>query len=208
MNSFETDIGRAVLSRGFIAGILLEILILFTAGFDSDLFRMTVPVLCTLPYSTAWLADYQTGFIKSYLPRTGVTSYILGKILSCGISGGAVEALGGWIYVCLKNDENMQWSPLLIFVSGMLWAVLAAVLAALSNSRYIAYGGAFVLYYVLVILHERYFQTLYCLYPYEWLAPEHTWIFGDWGIVFLVSGLILVLICLYDVILRRCIEGV
>ncbi len=169
---------------------------------------MTVPVLCTLPYSTAWLADYQTGFIKSYLPRTGVTSYILGKILSCGISGGGVELLGSWIYVCLKHDENMQWSPLLIFVSGMLWAVLAAVLAALSNSRYIAYGGAFVLYYVLVILHERYFQTLYCLYPYEWLAPEHTWIFGEWGVVFLITGLMLVLFCLYDVILRRCIEGV
>lgn len=208
MNSFETDIGRAVLSRGFIAGVLLEILILFTAGFDSDLFRMTVPVLCTLPYSTAWLADYQTGFIKSYLPRTGVTSYILGKILSCGISGGGVELLGSWIYVCLKYDENMQWSPLLIFASGMLWAVLAAVLAALSNSRYIAYGGAFVLYYVLVILHERYFQTLYCLYPYEWLVPEHTWIFGEWGVVFLITGLMLVLFCLYDVILRRCIEGV
>lgn len=208
MNSFETDIGRAVLSRGFIAGVLLEILILFTAGFDSDLFRMTVPVLCTLPYSTAWLADYQTGFIKSYLPRTRVTSYILGKILSCGISGGGVELLGSWIYVCLKYDENMQWSPLLIFASGMLWAVLAAVLAALSNSRYIAYGGAFVLYYVLVILHERYFQTLYCLYPYEWLAPEHTWIFGEWGVVFLITGLMLALFCLYDVILRRCIEGV
>ncbi|MFR0986393.1 MAG: hypothetical protein ACLSFZ_07560 [Frisingicoccus sp.] len=137
-----------------------------------------------------------------------MTSYILGKILSCGISGGGVELLGSWIYVCLKYDENMQWSPLLIFVSGMLWAVLAAVLAALSNSRYIAYGGAFVLYYVLVILHERYFQTLYCLHPYEWLAPEHTWIFGEWGVVFLITGLMLVLFCLYDVILRRCIEGV
>lgn len=208
MNSFETDIGRAIRSRGFIAGVLLEIFILFTAGFNSDLFRMTVPVLCTLPYSTAWLADYQTGFIKFYLPRTEVAAYILGKFLACGLSGGAAELLGSWIYVCLKQDENMQWNPLLIFVSGMLWAVLAAVLAALSNSRYIAYGGAFVIYYVLVILHERYFQTLYCLYPYEWIAPEHTWIFGDWGVVFLVTGLTLVLMCLYDMILRRCIEGV
>lgn len=208
MNSFETDMGRAILSRGFAAGVLLEIFILFTAGFDSDLFRMTVPVLCTLPYSTAWLADYQSGFIKAYLPRSGVTAYILGKILACGLSGGGAELLGSWIYVCLKQDENMQWNPLLIFVSGMLWAVLAAVLAALSNSRYIAYGGAFVIYYVLVILHECYFQTLYCLYPYEWLAPEHIWIFGEWGVVFLIAGLMLVLMCLYDMILRRCIEGV
>ena len=111
MNSFETDMGRAILSRGFAAGVLLDILILFTAGFDSDLFRMTVPVLCTLPYSTAWLADYQSGFIKAYLPRSGVTAYILGKILACGLSGGGAELLGSWIYVCLKHDENMQWNP-------------------------------------------------------------------------------------------------
>lgn len=64
MNSFETDMRRAILSRGFAAGVLLEIFILFTAGSDSDLFRMTVPVLCTLPYSTAWLADYQSGFLS------------------------------------------------------------------------------------------------------------------------------------------------
>ncbi|WP_418747052.1 hypothetical protein [Frisingicoccus sp.] len=208
MNSFETDVGRAICSGGFIVGVLLEIGILFAAGFDSDIFRMTVPVLCTLPYSTAWLADYQSGFIKAYLPRTGVASYIFGKFFASGLSGGAVELLGSWIYVLLKNDENIQWSPLLIFVSGMLWAVVAAVLAAMSDSRYIAYGGAFVFYYVMVILHERYFQSLYCLYPYEWLAPEHTWIFNEWGIVFLLAGLILVLLCVYDLILRRCIESV
>lgn len=208
MNSFETDVGRAICSGGFIVGVLLEIGILFAAGFDSDIFRMTVPVLCTLPYSTAWLADYQSGFIKAYLPRTGVASYIFGKFFACGLSGGAVELLGSWIYVLMKNDENIQWSPLLIFVSGMLWAVVAAVLAALSDSRYIAYGGAFVFYYVMVILHERYFQSLYCLYPYEWLSPEHTWIFNEWGIVFLLAGLILVLLCVYDLILRRCIKSV
>ena len=88
MNSFETDVGRAVCSRGFIAGVLLEIGILFAAGFNSDVFRMTVPVLCTLPYSTAWLADYQSGFIKAYLPRAGVSSYIFGKFFACGLSGG------------------------------------------------------------------------------------------------------------------------
>lgn len=206
MNSFETDLKRAVLSRGFAAGLLLEILILFTAGFDSDLFRMSVPVLCTFPYSTAWLSDYQSGFLKSYLPRTTVTAYILGKILACGISGGAVEALGGLVYLWIKRKEEMQFSPLLLFMSGIFWAVLAATLAALSNSRYLAYGGAFVIYYLLVILCERYFKSLYCLYPYEWLAPDHIWIFGDWGVVFLLAGMTLILVCIYDEILRRCIE--
>lgn len=208
MNSFETDLKRAFSSCGFYVGLGLELCILFTAGFDSELFRMSVPVLCTFPYTTAWLADYQSGFLKAYLPRCGVPAYILGKILSCGISGGGLEALGGWIYLCIKQEEEAPFHPMLLFVSGMFWAVLAAVLAALSNSRYLAHGGAFVMYYLLVILYERYFHSLYCLSPYEWLAPEHTWVFGDWGVVFLLAGMTMVLFCVYYEILRRCIEGV
>lgn len=208
MNSFETDMRRAVLSRGFVAALLLQIGILFAGGFDSDLYRLSVPVLSTFPYSTAWLADYQSGFIKAYLPRTSVTAYIQGKIMACGISGGAAQVLGSWVYIWIKNDKTMIWSPMLIFMSGVLWAMLAAVLAAVSDSRYIAYGGAFVIYYVLVILYERYFRTLYCLYPYEWLSPEHTWIFGEWGVVLLLSGVILVLIGLYNMILRRYMQDV
>lgn len=205
MNSFETDIKRAVCSRGFAAGLILELVILFTAGFDSDLFRMSVPVLCTLPYSTAWLSDYQSGYLKLYLPRTSVNAYIVGKILACGISGGMLEGLGGWIYLCVRKEEGTQFGLVLVFLSGMLWAVLAALLAAVSNSRYLAYGGAFVIYYLLVILYERYFQEIYCLYPYEWLAPEHTWVFGEQGVKLLLCGGILVLSCLYYEILRRCI---
>lgn len=208
MNSFETDMGRAVLSRSFGAAVLLQTIVLLTAGFDSDLFRICVPILCTFPYSTAWLEDYQSGFIKNYLPRTGITAYIYGKILACGISGGGAELLGCFIYIWIKQDEAVSWSPKLIFISGMLWAMAAAVLAAVSLSRYIAYGGAFVIYYVLVILHERYFKILYCLYPYEWISPTHTWIFGEWGVVFLLTGMILVLISLYSMILRRYMENV
>lgn len=202
MNSFETDIKRAVKSRGFFAGLLLELVILFSVGFDSDLFRMSVPVLCTFPYSAAWLSDYQSGFLKFYLPRTGVTSYILGKILACGLSGGALEALGCWLYVLVKTEEETLPDLGLMFLSGVLWAMFSALLAAASNSRYLAYGGAFVIYYLLVILYERYFSWLYCLYPYEWLAPKHTWIFGEQGIVLLLGGIILILIFLYSEVLR------
>ena len=59
MNSFESDLKRAVISVPFIAGVIIETIILFTSGFDSDLFKVSVPVAATLPYSTAWLLDYQ-----------------------------------------------------------------------------------------------------------------------------------------------------
>lgn len=208
MNSFETDLKRAICSRGFALGLILELLILWNAGFDSDLFRVSVPVIATFPYSTAWLAEYQSGFIKAYIPRTSIAAYIFGKFLACGISGGMLEALGCWILMLAKKDEAGDIKLLLIFMSGMLWAVLSATLAAMSNSRYIAYGGAFVIYYLLIILYERYFKEMYCFYPYEWLAPTHTWIFQEQGVVLLLSGIILVLFGVYNEILRRCIERV
>ena len=51
MNSFESDLKRAVISVPFIAGVIIETIILFTSGFDSDLFKVSVPVAATLPYS-------------------------------------------------------------------------------------------------------------------------------------------------------------
>ncbi len=66
MNSFETDMKRAIISKGFLAGFILELLILWKVGGDSELFRVTVPVISTFPYATAWLADYQSGYIKAY----------------------------------------------------------------------------------------------------------------------------------------------
>lgn len=208
MNSFETDLKRAFCSANFIAGLLIECVILWRAGFKSDLFRISVPVLASLPYSTAWLSEYQSGFIKAYLPRCGQNSYIFGKFLACGLSGGALPAIACFVYSQLGGGEELPEKFFLLFLSGLFWAVTAAVLAAAANSRYVAYGGSFVLFYMLVILYERYFTTLYCLYPPEWYAPEHTWVLGDIGIVLMLGGLILFLGIVYYSILARCIEHV
>lgn len=208
MNSFETDLKRAIFSRGFGIGLAVEILILMTTGFSSDLFKMCLPVLCTLPYGTAWLADYETGFVKACLPRVGRKSYIAGKLLACGLSGGFLEVLGCQIFLMIKNDDSLNIDLILIFMSGMLWALVAAALAALSKSYYIAYGGSFVIYYFMVILHERYFKSIYCLYPYEWVMPEHSWVFDRTGILLLVGGLCLLIGIVYFEILRRCLDNV
>lgn len=207
MNSLEMDLKRAIGSKGFFAGLLLQLAILFQAGFDSSLYRTCVPVAAAFPYATAWLWEYQSGFLKAYLPRAGVAPYILGKFLACGLSGGLVELLACRIYQIVCKD-GAQMNLTLVFASGMFWALAAALLAAWSKSRYIAYGGGFVIYYLLVILYERYFEELYCLYPYEWFAPTHTWVFGDSGILLLLAGLGLVLLCLYYEILWRCIQRV
>lgn len=208
MNSFETDLKRAFCSVNFIVGLFIECLILFRCGPESELFQMSVPVLASVPYSTAFLNDYQSGFIKEYLPRCGKTPYILGKFISCGVSGGALLATACFIYAQTAKEEAAVMKLCLVFLSGMLWAVISAALAAAANSVYVAYGGAFVLFYVLIILYERYFQALYCLYPVEWYAPKHTWVFGDTGIILMLTGAIWIIGIVYYEILRRCLEGV
>ena len=47
-----------------------------------------------------------------------------------------------------------------------------------------AYAAPFIIYYLLIILHERYFTELYVLYPKEWLEPTQAW--GGWGAAILV----------------------
>lgn len=207
MNSFETDVKRAFCSVGFFAAFFLELVVLSVSGAQSDLFYMTHPVLCTFPYSTAWLTDYQSGYIKAYLPRTGKNAYITGKFLACGLSGGTALAAGCIVYLMFRAGEG-QITFALVFMSGMFWAQMGAVLAAVSNSRCIAYGGPFVIYYLAVILHERYFTKLYCLYPYEWISPQHQWVFGTEGVQILIGGFILVIYCIYQGVLRRYMEHV
>ena len=187
----------------FVVGLFIACLILFCSGLESELFRMSVPVLTTIPYSTAWLGDYQSGFIKEYLPRCGRTSYIWGKFLSCGISGGALLAIACFFFLQTGEGEELEGKLFLLFLSGMFWAVTAATLAAAANSRCVAYGGSFVLFYVLVIVYQRYFKSLYCLYPVEWYAPKHTWVLGDTGIILMLAGMILVMGILYHEILAH-----
>lgn len=206
MNSFETDLKRALCSVNFIAGLLFECITLYRFGADSELFQISIPVLASFPYSTAWINEYQSGYIKEYLPRCGKNAYILGKFLACGISGGALLGAACLFYLHTKAAEGVALNPFLVFLSGMLWADVAALLAAASNSRYVAYGGSFVLFYTLVILYERYFQGLYCLYPVEWFAPQHTWVLGDTGIILMCSGIIVIIGIFYYGILGRCIE--
>ncbi len=206
MNSFETDLKRAFINIKFLTGVLVQLLILCKTGMESDLFRVSIPVVVTLPYSTAWITDYTSGFIKEYLPRCGKLSYIAGKFLACGISGGSICSLSFLIYQNTTYGKDAKISLLLLFLSGMLWACAAVTLAAISNSRYIAYGGSFVIFYVLVIVYERYFPGLYCLYPVEWYHPKHVWILGDTGIVLMCVGMILILFLVFFETVRRRID--
>ena len=208
MNSFETDLRRAVISFRFLLGTAIQLAVLWYGGFDSSLYKMTVPFVCTFPYTCGWLDEYKGGFVRLSLVRSSLRGYIWGKFLSCCISGGGAEVLAAWLYISLKQGEGLSCAYGLLFLSAALWAGAASVLAALSDSKYLAYGGSFVLCHFLVILCERYWKQLYCLHPYEWFAPTHLWVFGDGGVVMLLLGLLFLLAFgYYRVLERRIAHG-
>lgn len=59
-----------------------------------------------------------------------------------------------------------------------------------------AYGLPFVVYYMMVILKERYLPKLYALYPGEWVLCKENWGAGGMGIwaFFLVFSIAFLLI--------------
>ena len=77
----------------------------------------------------------------------------------------------------------------LMACSGALWSSIGLLLGTITGSKYMAYASPFVLYYVLIILHERYLPDLFILYPKEWIAPSAHWQFGVTGVLLLVGEL-------------------
>ena len=60
----------------------------------------------------------------------------------------------------------------LLFLNGGLWAVVGMTMSTIMESKYIAYASPFIVYYLLVILYERYFPNAWLLYPKNWIDPE------------------------------------
>ena len=54
MNSLFSDLKRAVVSLPFLCVVILQLLILQYGGFESELYHMSVPLVCTFPFSCAW----------------------------------------------------------------------------------------------------------------------------------------------------------
>lgn len=212
--------GGGLLPPGYHADMLLSAL-------SGDAMTLALPILAALPYTAAIVDDIKSGFIKSYLPRTTTVNYLAGKVTACALSGGLALLLGiafAWgvcaltlmpreaapavITAATEGAEAAarQISPLwgkmpLFFLSGCLWSVTGMLFATLTQSRYMAYASPFVIYYVLIILYERYFDKLYVLYPKEWLSPSPLWDYGNAGVAALLIELTVILaIC-------ACIAG-
>ena len=220
--------------QGILAGFRAEELL--SPGFHSDLIMgalsseamaLALPILAALPYTASFIDDVKSGFIKEYLPRTTVPRYIAGKAVGCAVSGGLTLSLGIFIaygFAALmflpmeaypKAGEtvpnyfgNLIETALMFFASGAFWSLTGMTFAALTNSKYMAYASPFVLFYLLIILYERYFDKLFVLYPREWLSPSSRWMFGKIGVAVLLIEFSLLMALAFAYAAKRRLERI
>lgn len=195
---------------------------LMMQAISSDGMTMAIPVLAAVPFTSSMVDDIKSGFVKEYLPRTTVKGYIMGKITACVLSGGLVLILGilaayivaALVFTPMEAVTDTGTAPftyiremlekgILVFFSGAFWALTGMLSAALTGSRYMAYASPFAIYYILIILHERYFRSLHMLYPKEWIAPSEYWGFGSFGVILFVAELIVITALWFGIAARR-----
>ena len=193
---------------------------------NADAITICLPIVCALPYAASFVDDVKTNFLKLYISRTSNRGYILGKAAGCLVSGGAVVVLGLWLaYGVSAALFSPLESPLdpdapdpaytmtllrncgLIFLSGGFWSLFGMTMSALMESKYIAYAAPFIIYYVLIILCERYFTSLYVVYPKAWLSPGEEWAMGRWGPALVILELIFVTMLCFGAAVRKRVRG-
>jgi hypothetical protein len=190
-HTVTSDIKRAICGRNFLAGVAGMVLVIALSSLESiinlvrnanpiqngyhaqlvsnalsaDWVTLALPILCTLPFTTSFVDDIKSGFIKQYLHRSGARSYIKGKLVACGLSGGLVLFTGiilaygisSLVFtpmeLALKPEETAQpyFAQLLmkaatLFFSGAFWSLVGFTFAAMTMNRYMAYASPFITY--------------------------------------------------------------
>lgn len=166
---------------------------LISKALTSDIWTSFTPVLAGIPFASGYLEDVKSKFSRFILVRGSYSNYLLGHAFACWLSGSSALLLGA---VCAYVLTTLVFMPLelltenppelgyklatqflLLTLNSGLWAVVGMTMSTIMESKYIAYASPFIVYYLLVILYERYFPDAWLLYPKNWLDPE-VWPYG------------------------------
>ena len=186
--------------------------------FESKAVFFLLPVLCVLPYGSAFVEDLKSGYIRSILMRTDHSRYLRSKITACALSGGAEIALGMLFTVAAAavmiaamieaQAADAAYTPemlrqmtakllgiiLLYSLAAMLWAAFGMLISMLTGSVLVAYLGPFIAFYLLQILYERYLTNVPLLSPSYWLAPDERMPGGRLGSAVLIIELLAIVV--------------
>ena len=235
---FQGDFAETGLYEGFTIQLTF-------AALSSDVVLLILPILAAIPFTSAFLDDYKSRFIREYLPRIGKKRYVNAKVLTTAFAGGItlfvgvilVLAVFAILFLPMEAPADMQEQTgyaaaaadsmtqelditaqlnftelmtrsFVFFLCGCLWSLVGGLLAAITQSKYMAYASPFVFYYVLVILSERYFKEAYVINPQEWVNPMGDWVGGTWGVALFVGELIVIAGLVYAYVIGRRLRDV
>ena len=211
MMNFVDPVIRTYRETGFfVEGFHIEIL---TEGFQSDALTSFLPILAALPFGGCFVDDLKSKFARFFLIRSSYHTYIISRIIVGFLAGGlailsgALIAWGTTAAVLIPIEREIEgMEPVaidglieicfLLLVNGGFWSVVGMAMSTLMESKYISYATPFVLYYLLVILYERYFSDLFIIYPKTWTAPD-AWPFGCWGAAIFLLEMTLIFAILF-----------
>jgi hypothetical protein len=64
------------------------------SALSSDVVLIVLPILSALAFTTAFVDDFNSRYIREYLPRAGKAGYTKAKVLATALSGGLTLFLG------------------------------------------------------------------------------------------------------------------
>ena len=199
-----------------------ETLLLKAMG--SDMLLLVTPIIAAIPYTSAFVDDEKSGYIKSFLPRTSVTKYVVGKEIGCALSGGLALVVGifaayGLFALLLMPHEvlvdyyveplfgQIAFRAWLFFLQGACWALVGMLLSTMTGNIYLAYAAPFILYYVLIILQERYFRSTFMLNPKNYLTLNGAWPLGGKSAMLLTAIILTILLLGFYALTENKLRG-
>ncbi|MDF2943823.1 MAG: hypothetical protein K0S01_2681 [Herbinix sp.] len=182
-----------------------------------------IPILSTLSYSGNFLEEYKSRFDKLLLMRTDRKNYVISKVLTTGLSSGLGILLGtviitgllSLVFRPMEAKDVVESAELftsvcqyivIISLMGNLWGSLGALLGVWYRNAYMAYGGPFLVNYILIIIFTRYAPNIYVLNPREWLLQEHYDAADPLGIIVLILEISIIIQLLEGVAIWKKIK--
>ncbi|MDD3338872.1 MAG: hypothetical protein PHS82_08475 [Lachnospiraceae bacterium] len=186
--------------------------ILWNEALTSDALVFFLPLASVLAYGDSFVQDIRSSYIRILISRQDRKAYVRDRMRVCMFSGGLIWLLAGIcsfliLFLLLffregtgawdpKVLQEAFWRLVRLVLIGSWCSAMAGAFGAFFLSSYMAFGLPFLSYYLLIILHDRYFQGYAAIDPVEWLKLQKDW--GDNGIgAYLV---ILALIILFVVL--------
>lgn len=145
---------------------------------------------------SVWLGVLFTAFFEwlVYAPmeQAAETAMLSGKVSSVlfACADSAIKLENGEIYgvtIAQAVHSNMllallQWSAI-VFLIGATWASISCLFAIMYQNRFMAYGAAFLISYMVIILITRFFDKIYIFNPREWFGQTLYWEGGNLGVM-------------------------